>query len=622
MQLPTKNTPRWLIFLFDVAVCLISISAAYLLRFEFHPPANEIRLALTYLPIFLSTRILSFILGKTYAGIIRYTSTEDTQRIFLVVLAGSSLFVAFNFIRFYFFDEVYFIPFSIIVIDFLTTLFVMIAVRIGVKVLYLELKSPTKTKENILIYGAGESGVITKRTIERDSRSGIHVQAFIDDDINKAGKKVEGVNIFHTQKARELYSSGKIEKVIISIQNLPPERKQAIINEALEFNIQTLDVPPVKRWIKGELTVRQLREVKIEDLLGRPSIDLDKTHLRDHITGKTVVITGAAGSIGSEISRQVLGYQPKLLVLLDQAETPMYELKNELLSRKEKTNMEFVVGDVRQRDRMKRLLDYAKPELVFHAAAYKHVPLMEENPTEAVLANVLGTKNMVDLSSEAGVEKFVLVSTDKAVNPTSVMGATKRIGEIYAQSKNRECKTQYITTRFGNVLGSNGSVIPLFKRQIEEGGPLTVTHEDVTRYFMTIPEATQLVLEASAMGDGGEIFVFDMGESVKIHDLAQKMIQLSGLELGKDIEIKITGLRPGEKLYEELLSQKENTIPTHHEKILKAQVRSYEFAQVEEDVEELIALFRNQNNRDLVAKMKKLVPEYISQNSEFSSLDQ
>lgn len=622
MQLPTKNTPRWLIFLFDVAVCLISISAAYLLRFEFHPPANEIDLALAFLPIFLITRILSFIIGKTYAGIIRYTSTEDTQRIFLVVLAGSSLFVAFNFIRFYLFDGVYFIPFSIIAIDFLATLFVMIAVRIGVKVLYLELKSPTKTKENILIYGAGESGVITKRTIERDSRSGIHVQAFIDDDVNKSGKKVEGVNIFHTQKARELYSSGKIDKVIISIQNLPPDRKQAIINEALEFNIQTLDVPPVKRWIKGELTVRQLREVKIEDLLGRPSIDLEKSHLREHITGKTVVITGAAGSIGSEISRQVLGYEPKLLVLLDQAETPMYELKNELSSRKQNTNMEFVVGDVRQRDRMKRLLEYAKPELVFHAAAYKHVPLMEENPTEAVLANVLGTKNMVDLSSEIGVEKFVLVSTDKAVNPTSVMGATKRIAEIYAQSKNRESKTQYITTRFGNVLGSNGSVIPLFKKQIEEGGPLTVTHKDVTRFFMTIPEATQLVLEASAMGGGGEIFVFDMGESVKIYDLAQKMIQLSGLELGKDIEIQVTGLRPGEKLYEELLSTKENTIPTHHEKILKAEVRSYEFAQVQEDVVELIALFRNQNNRDLVAKMKKLVPEYISQNSEFSSLDQ
>lgn len=621
MFLPNRNTPRWMIFLLDILICLFSLGSAYLLRFEFNPPREEIQLALVFLPLFLFIRIALFYFGKTYAGIIRYTGTQDAQRITIYVLLGSLIFSAANGLRFFFYDEKYFVPFSIIFIDFLVTIFLMIGVRLGVKVLYSELKNPSKTKASVIIFGAGESGIITKRTIDRDSRSGFQVVAFVDDDERKAGKKLENVSIFHSTKTEELFSSGKYEQLIISVQELNPERKKQLIDLALKHNVQVMDVPPVKRWIKGELSLRQLREVKIEDLLGRPRIELDKAHLFDHLRGKRILVTGAAGSIGSELVRQILNYEPAQLVLLDQAETPMYELQLELALSYPDANFELVIGDVRQLHRLRRLMEHCQAQIVFHAAAYKHVPLMEENPSEAVLANVLGSKNLVDLADEFGVEQFVLVSTDKAVNPTSVMGASKRVAEIYAQSKNDISKTQYITTRFGNVLGSNGSVIPLFKKQIDEGGPLTVTHPEVTRYFMTIPEAAQLVLEAGTLGEGGEIFVFDMGESVKIIDLAKNMVRLSGLELDKDIEIKISGLRPGEKLYEELLSDQENTVPTHHPKILKAQVRKYNHQEVAHQIEELIGLFGAQNNREIVRRIKALVPEYKSQNSSFSELD-
>lgn len=610
-----------MIFLLDVLICLFSLGAAYLLRFEFTPPQNELRLALGFLPLFLIVRLASFYFGKTYAGIIRYTGTQDAQRITVYLLLGSIIFCLLNAGRYFWYDERYFLPFSIIFIDFLMSTFLMIGVRLGVKVLYSELKNPSKSKVSVIIFGAGESGIITKRTIDRDSKSGFQVVAFVDDDERKAGKKLEGVNIFHSTKTEELFSSGKYEQLIISVQELSAERKKQLIDLALKHNVQVMNVPPVKRWIKGELSLRQLREVKIEDLLGRPRIELDKAHLYDQLHAKRILVTGAAGSIGSELVRQILNYEPAQLFVLDQGETPMYELQLELALSYPNAPMEFVIGDVRQLDRMRRLMDHAQPQIVFHAAAYKHVPLMEENPSEAVLANVLGSKNMVDLSDDFKVEQFVLVSTDKAVNPTSVMGATKRVAEIYAQSKNEGSTTQFITTRFGNVLGSNGSVIPLFKKQIEEGGPLSVTHAEVTRYFMTIPEAAQLVLEAGTLGDGGEIFVFDMGESVRIIDLAKNMIRLSGLELDKDIEIKISGLRPGEKLFEELLSDEENTVPTHHPKILKAKVRSYNHAEVAQKIGELIQLFGDQNNHEIVRRIKDLVPEYKSQNSPYSQLD-
>lgn len=619
--IPGKHTPRWLIFSIDLCICTFAFVLAYFLRFEFHPPSNEVDLAIVFFPVFIALRALSFFIGKTYAGIIRYTSTQDSVRIFVVVTIGSLAFFVANQVKYRGFDTPYFVPNSILFIEYLASLFILVSSRVFVKIAYMELKTPSKARSRVIIYGAGEAGLITKRTIDQEAYAGMSVVAFLDDDKNKSGKKLEGASIYHTGKADELFASGKVEQIIISIQNIDADKKAVMINKALKYNIDVLNVPPVRSWINGELSLKQIRTIRIEDLLEREAIKLDSTVVREQIKGKRVLVTGAAGSIGSELVRQLMAYEPGLLVTMDQAETPMHELELELKGQWKDPSCEYVVGDVRRADRVRRMFEAYKPEIVFHAAAYKHVPLMEDNPSEAVLTNVLGTKNLVDAASQFGVETFVFISTDKAVNPTSVMGASKRVAEIYTQAMNDSSNTSFITTRFGNVLGSNGSVVQLFNKQIAEGGPLTVTHENVTRYFMTIPEAVQLVLEAGAMGSGGEIYVFDMGESVKIVDLARNMIKLSGLTEGKDIEIKITGLRPGEKLYEELLTADENVAPTHHPKILIANVRPQDKEEVEKSVLGLIELFNAQNNDDIVAGIKELVPEYVSENSEYSKLD-
>jgi FlaA1/EpsC-like NDP-sugar epimerase len=426
-------------------------------------------------------------------------------------------------------------------------------------------------------------------------------------------------------KLPELIKENEIELVIISIQKISPLKKNEITDICLENNIKVLTVPPVTNWINGELSFNQIKSIKIEDLLERDPIKLDDDLINAQLKNKTILITGAAGSIGSELARQCATYSPKKIYLLDQAESPLHELELELTDKFSSNNFETVIADIRNKDRLENVFKSFIPELVFHAAAYKHVPMMENNPSESILTNILGTISLARLSVEFQVKKFVMVSTDKAVNPTNVMGASKRIAEIFVQSLNKKIKsetsTQFITTRFGNVLGSNGSVIQLFKKQLQNGGPLTITHPDVTRFFMTIPEACQLVLEAGMMGKGGEIFIFDMGKSVKIIDLAKNMIKLAGLELGKDINIATTGLRPGEKLYEELLNDSESTIPTHHEKIMIASVREYDFELVEKNITELITLFKTQQNDKIVGKMKELVPEYISNNSPFEKLD-
>jgi FlaA1/EpsC-like NDP-sugar epimerase len=619
--LPSRNTPRWIIFLIDLVTCLVSLIAAYLVRFEFDPPALEIRLAVTFLPYFLAVRVLSFIAGRTYAGIIRYTSSQDTLRIFTVLTAGSMLFFAANLVRYHWADGIYFIPNSIIILEYLITLFIMTVGRITVKVLYLELKTPAKARRRVAVIGAGESGLITKRALDRDTRSGMEVVAFIDSDRGKSGKKLEGADIWHDSKCAELFASGKIDELILAVPSMSAAHKASYISLALSHGIKVLNVPPVRQWIGGELSTRQIRDIRIEDLLGRDPIRLDSQRIRSQLRDRVVLITGAAGSIGSELVRQVLTYDPKLVVMLDQAESPLFELQGELLAAGLLEKCELVIGDVRKEDRMHRMMAHFRPQVVYHAAAYKHVPLMEDNPSEAILANVLGTRVMSDLAHEFGVETFVLISTDKAVNPTSVMGATKRVAEIYVQSKQPHSSTRFITTRFGNVLGSSGSVIPIFRKQIEQGGPVTVTHPDVTRFFMTIPEAVQLVTEAGAMGTGGEIFAFDMGASVRITDLARNMIMLSGLEPGKDIEIKYTGLRPGEKLFEEVLSDQELSVPTHHPRILIARVRQYEHDAVRTLVNELIGLFDTQDNVRMVRQLKMIVPEYHSNNSVFEQLD-
>ena len=621
-MLELKNSmPRWIILLIDVAICIVSLCIAYLLRFNFSVPPEADRNALPLVfTIILVTRLLSFFIGKTYAGIIRYTSTEDAKRIFITISAGSLFFILCN-LTTYLINKTFIIPFSIVFIELMSTIFIMITSRVTVKLLYFNQKSRLQDKINVIIYGAGEAGLVAKRTLDRDAGAKYKVLAFIDDDKNKSKKKLEGVTIYPTQELESLLQSNEVAHVIISIQHIAAARKQEIVEKCFQYATKVLTVPPVNNWINGELSFKQIKKIKIEDLLGRDPIQLNLSEIKKSLASKTILVTGAAGSIGSELVRQILKFSPTKIVLLDQAESPLYDLEMELADFAKKHITEFVIGDIRNMDRLENVFRTFHPEVVFHAAAYKHVPLMEENPSEALLTNVLGTKNVADLAVKYKAEEFVMVSTDKAVNPTNVMGASKRIAEIYTQALNQNSTTKFITTRFGNVLGSNGSVIPRFKKQIEKGGPITITHPEITRYFMTIPEACQLVLEASATGKGGEIFIFDMGNSVKIVDLAHKMIRLSGLTLDKDIQIVYTGLRPGEKLFEELLNVKENTLKTHHSQLLIAKIAPADYTIIKQKTDELIELFDSQNNQSIVAKMKEIVPEFKSNNSVFEKLD-
>ncbi len=621
MILRSKSTPSWIIFIIDLGICAVALSVGYLLRFNFNIPIEYFRTFSFVFPLVLALRGVSFILAKTYTGIIRYTSSKDTERIFIVVSIGTLALGLINIANYYFGNGSFVVPLSVLIIDYLASIFLLISFRISIKLIYFEIQNSSKEKVNIIIYGAGESGIITKRTLDRVSSIKQNVVAFIDDDGGKKGKKIEGIPIYQRNDFDSLIERYDIDSIIISIQHLNRERKGSIVDLALKYNVKVLNVPDASSWVNGELSYKQIKEIRIEDLLGRDEIKLDEDDIKKELYQKVILITGAAGSIGSELVRQVSSYLPAKLILLDQAESPLYELQLEIEEKYGSNFGEVVIGDVRSEYRMEQVFEAFNPEIVYHAAAYKHVPMMEENPSEAIRTNVKGTKVLVDLAHKYGTKKFVMVSTDKAVNPTNVMGASKRIAEIYAQSMNGQSKTKYITTRFGNVLGSNGSVIPLFKRQIESGGPITVTHPDITRYFMTIPEACQLVLEAGMMGEGGEIFIFDMGRSVKIVDLAKKMVKLSGLELGRDIHIKFVGLRPGEKLYEELLADEENTIPTHHPQIMVAKVIEYPMDEVEPRVLALISTHKKFNNPLIVRKMKEIVPEFISKNSVYEKLD-
>jgi FlaA1/EpsC-like NDP-sugar epimerase len=619
MLLPKKNTPRWIVFFIDICICLFSIFLAYLLRFNFNIPRIDRKDMPIVIGAIIAVRIISFIIGKTYTGIIRYTSSKDAQRIFIVISIGSCALAITDMVT-YSLQGKLIIPTSIIILDFIISVFLLVAARTIVKVLYYELKNPGRDKTKVIVYGAGEAGVITLRTLDKDAGTKYKVVAFVDDDRKKKGKKIEGVKIYHTDELDELLSESVIAFIIISTTHISASKKQMLVEKCMNYNTRVLNVPPISSWINGQLSFKQIKKVKIEDLLERDEIVLDKEKTFAQLNGKIILVTGAAGSIGSEIVRQVINYNPKKIVLLDQAESAIYDLVNELKEHNQ-TSFEEVIADIRNQERMENVFNHFKPQIVYHAAAYKHVPLMEMNPSEAISTNVGGTKIVADLAVKYNIDKFVLVSTDKAVNPTSVMGASKRAAEIYTQAIGKNNKTKFITTRFGNVLGSNGSVIPLFKKQIEKGGPITITHPDITRYFMTIPEACQLVLEAGCMGNGGEIYIFDMGESVKIIDLANKMIRLSGLTVGKDIEIVFTGLRPGEKLFEELLNNSENTIPTHNKQIMISKLQSTDLEQVKIEISKLIEMFYTQDNVKIVRQLKSIVPEYRSNNSIYESLD-
>lgn len=613
-----------MIMAMDLFLSLFALFFAYLLRFDLKAEEKWIKPEWDILSksilIYVLIKVTTFYFFKIHKGLIRHTSTEDLRRIVLANLIAFGFLSGLSIVRSNFYDGYYLMPTSVLIIELLLSTVLLLGVRFAVKLIYLESIKQKEISERVLIYGAGISGLITKRTIEKDLEMSQKLIGFLDDNKKLAGNRLEGINIFHTSNLEKLIKEEGVTQLIIAIQQPDADNRNRVVEKCLELNVEVKKVPSTKSWINGEFSTKQIGKIEINDLLGRKSITLDEEKIQSELKNEVILVTGAAGSIGSGMVRQIAKYEPKLLILLDQAESPLYDVQNELAVDFPFLNFEVVIGDIRSYERMRNLFNTFQPRYVFHAAAYKHVPMMENNPSEAVLTNVRGTKNLVDLALEFKAKKFVMISTDKAVNPTNVMGASKRIAEIYAQHANEEGTTKFITTRFGNVLGSNGSVIPLFQRQIAQGGPVTVTDERVTRFFMTIPEACQLVLEAGTMGEGGEIYVFDMGESVKIIDLAKKMIKLSGLEIGKDIQIKITGLRPGEKLYEELLAKEENTLPTHHPQILKAKYREEDGGQMER-IERLISLFNEQDNEAIVTQMKQIVPEFISNNSDYEKLD-
>ena len=567
-------------------------------------------------------RAISFLIGKTYSGMVRYTGMHDIIRIVVVIVCGSAVLLLADVIGLAILGK-YFIPLSIIIIDTFISASTLIFSRLLIKILYLEYNIQQKADVNVLIYGMSNLAQTTKRAIERDRRSQYKVVGFVEHHQRVAGNKIDGLRIYHLKDLKGIIEEKNVSLLIISERSLSVARKNFVLDICLAHNVDVRTIPEVTTWVNGELSVNQLRKFKIEDLLERPEIRIDQNDMNRNIGGKVIMVTGAAGSIGSEIVRQLTRFSPKSIILFDCAESPLYDIELEIREDYKFSNIEIVIGDVRDRQLVDQVFEKYKPEIVYHAAAYKHVPMMENHPAEAVITNVMGTKILADTAVKYGAWKFVMVSTDKAVNPTNVMGASKRIAEIYTQSlNNREnVSTQFITTRFGNVLGSNGSVIPRFRKQIENGGPITVTDPEITRFFMTIPEACQLVLIAGNMGTGGEIFIFDMGQPVKIAKLAEKMILLSGLKVGSDIEIKYTGLRPGEKLYEELLATKENTIPTENKQIMVAKVRVYNHDEVAKPIEHLIEVAPSRDDMEIVAEMKKIVPEFISNNSVFESLD-
>jgi len=616
------------------------MSLAFLLRMNFN--LNEIAKypLLKILSITIAVNACLLVAFKTYAGIVRYTSVEDTGRILSVNTIVCLIFLLI--------ENIYpkpegnaaaaLFPTSVLFIYYLSTNFLLIVYRLFVKRIFHQLFSVRKKTIEAVLYSAGYEGLLAKKMISDNQRSEIKILAFLEDNEKLIGKIIETTSVVRANKANlEKLKREGVELLIIADPYIRKQRLNDLVDICLELNIRIQQVPSSEKWINNTLQPDQLKDVNIEQLLERDVIKIKNEQVGKEIRGRKVLVTGAAGSIGSEIVRQLLQYNPAIIIACDMAETPLHELR---ISLPEDAKLKTFIGDICDRIRMEQIFEIYAPDIVYHAAAYKHVPLMEEHPSAAILNNVLGTKILAELSVSYGVEKFVMVSTDKAVNPTNVMGASKRISEIFIQSyynyitnagkKNTHSghhngskvrNTKFITTRFGNVLGSNGSVIPRFKRQLEEGGPITVTHPEITRYFMTIPEACQLVLEAGAMGKGGEIFVFDMGSPVKIVDLAKKMIRLAGKEPDRDIHITYSGLRPGEKLYEELLNNAENTMPTYHEKIMIATVREYDFASVYTQVEDLIDLAQKHFLMETVSKMKEIVPEFISNNSIYQKLD-
>ncbi|WP_031443341.1 polysaccharide biosynthesis protein [Arenibacter algicola] len=615
-----KYTSKWIVLAIDLTLIAITFVFSYLIRFNLTLDFDIDALFLQ-LPVIMVIGLVSFLITGSYKGVIRHTGVRDVYNIFNAICLSSIITIFMVIVnREMNYMENFTVPLSIIIIHSLLAFMALSASRYVFKTAYYNLVKQFKITKNVIIYGAGESGILTQNALTSHTGSVSKVVGYIDRDNEKVGKNINGVRVYGPEVLTEYFiKNHDISEIIFSIQNIDRNRLRELVEELVDFPVQVKIVPPIEDWINGELKISQIKQVQIEDLLDRAPINIKNSRISNELRNKVVVVTGGAGSIGSELVRQIANCDYKSLIVIDQAESALYDLQQEL-KQNGFHNFIPIVGDIRDKNRMSAIFQEHRPNLVFHAAAYKHVPLMEYNSYEAIKINVAGTKVIVDLSLDNNVDKFIFVSTDKAVNPTNVMGATKRIAEMYISCSEQYKKTKFITTRFGNVLGSNGSVIPLFKKQIENGGPLTVTHKDITRYFMTIPEAAQLVLEAGGMGQGGEIFIFDMGESVRIFDLAKNMIKLSGLRYPEDIDIKITGLRPGEKLYEELLANVEDTMPTYHKKIMISKSRELLYEETKSKINELCVsnMFFNENT---VRMMKEIVPEYVSNNSDLCKLD-
>ncbi len=632
-----KAYSRWLILSIDSII----ISTAFMMssiighKFEFEEIFKIDFLVL--LSIYTLVTLLVFVWMRIHTGIIRYSNIEDIFRIFKAVTFSS---ISFWILARYLIIPYMHLDYKLLnagsIINFFTAITLLIVLRIIVKSFFAYLKDLEEgNKENILIYGSDKKAILIKQAFEYSQEKKYKIIGFIDDHPDRVNKNIEQKQVYPSSAIQLINFKHGIDKMVVMVDDLNEESKQKAVKKCIDLGISVLSVPHSTQWINGRLSLNQVRNLKIEDLLQRDPIKLQKDNIKE-LTGKRILVTGAAGSIGSEIVRQLLNYDPECIILCDQAETPLHELQLEIEDQQLNVPVHVFMANIQNARRLKSLFSTFNPQIVFHAAAFKHVSMMENHPCEAILTNVLGTKNLADISLEYKVEKFIMISTDKAVNPTNIMGASKRLAEMYIQSLNfyqardmsiddisdiKGVPTRFITTRFGNVLGSNGSVVPRFKSQIEKGGPVTITDPKITRYFMTIPEAVQLVLEACVMGKGGEIFIFDMGKPIKIIDMAVNMIRLAGLIPDKDIKIIYTGLRPGEKLYEELLNKGEDIIPTHHAKIKISKVINFHFFYVKKMVEELLDLNENDDTIAVVAKLKEIVPEFKSNNSVYCKLD-
>lgn len=624
-----KYIPRWVVLLFDIFLCMISFTIATYLTLKIYNNIPDLRIFNVFerAGFIIGFQVIFFWLFHTYSGVLRYSSYVDATKLLLAVIVNVLFVSVLNLIFYYTSGSHAFYYSSLLIYAILSFLFLFI-LRLSAKSIYDYFTQNSGQITPVMIFGTQSAAIGIAKMLRSSNDNKYKLVGFIDDDKNASERIIMGVKVYHLNEETIKKSVvNKCKAVIVS----PIKMKQINPNTDLDIflnnNIAVLTSPPMSIWQNDMPSLKQIKSIQIEDLLERPMIEISSENIAKQLKSKIVLITGAAGSIGSEIVRQVIQYQPNLLILVDQAESPMHTFKLELEEQFPDQNFTIFLGDVRNKERMEYMMEMYRPDFIYHAAAYKHVPLMEDNPVESIQVNVKGTKIMADLAVKYNVQRFVMISTDKAVNPTNVMGASKRIAEIYVQSLFRKIeadensKTKFITTRFGNVLGSNGSVIPHFKSQIEKGGPVTVTHPEIIRYFMTIPEACMLVLEAGAMGQGGEIFIFDMGSPVKIVNLARKMIRLAGFIPEIDIKIEYTGLRPGEKLYEELLNHKEITTKTHNPKIMIAKVQEYNFDEVSTQIDELIQYSSICKNFLTVSLMKKIVPEFLSKNSQYERLD-